>query len=146
MNALPDYVPGAPCPCGCGATASRLSIKTGHVRGSCKCRPCIGLRNRRGGQRKHAQAHRALGGEGFTPTHEESGKPYTIEVTIQMESKAGKQIPASFAKFIGTEWFRRALGQAGRAVPYGTGAIPAVVLDGRWLVADLRPQKGEKIA
>jgi hypothetical protein len=146
VNALPDYVPGAPCPCGCGATASRLSVKTGHVRGTCKCRPCIGSRNQRKGKRGQAKTHRALGGTSFTPHHEESGRPYTIEVSVLPEVKTGAQIPASWAKFIATDWWRRAYSQSERGAPIGTGVLPAVVLEGRWCIVDLKPRKGERVA
>ena len=53
------------------------------------------------------------------------------------ESKTGNQIPASWTKFVATEWFRRAMDQSRRAVPAGSGALPAVVLHGDWLIVDL---------
>jgi hypothetical protein len=130
------YIPGAPCPCGCSATGSKLSFKTGHVARTCLCRPCIGTRNQRKGKRGQAKAHRALGGTGFTPSNEESGRPYLL--LVLPEVKAGAQIPASWDRFTETEWFRRALSQSSRAVPFGSGALPAVVIRGDWLVADLR--------
>ena len=57
------------------------------------------------------------------------------------ESKAGKQVPASFDDFIGTEWFRRALEQSHRAVPVGSGALPAVVVRGDWCLVDIRGKR-----
>ena len=140
------YIPGAPCPCGCGETGSKLSFKTGHVARSCKCAPCRGRRNQAKGKRGQAKTHKRLGGTSWTPTHEESGRPYTIEVSVLPEVKTGQQIPVSWSKFVSTEWFRRAYEQSERAVPFGTGVVPAVVLEGRWLIADLKPKKGEQVA
>lgn len=82
--------------------------------------------------------HRRLGGEGWTPTHEEAARPYTIEVTVMPESKTGSQIPATFDRFISTDWFRRALSQSERATPVGTGVLPAVVIRGDWCIVDIR--------
>jgi hypothetical protein len=57
------------------------------------------------------------------------------------EVKTGQQVPASFDKFISTEWFRRALSQSARAVPFGSGALPCVVLRGDFAVVDIRRKK-----
>jgi hypothetical protein len=85
--------------------------------------------------------HRRLGGTGFTPHHEEAARPYTIEVAVMPESKTGAQVPASFDRFVATEWFRRALDQSTRAVPVGTGVLPAVVIRGDWCVVDIRRRR-----
>lgn len=138
---LPLYVPGCPCPCGCGATGSKLGLKTGHVAGACLCRPCIGARSQRKGKAGQAKMHRALGGEGFTPSNEESARPYIVEVTVMPESKAGEQVPELWHKFRRTEWFRRALAQSERAVPTGSGVVPALVIDGSFLIADIRGRR-----
>lgn len=132
------YTPGAPCPCGCTATGSKLSFKTGHVARTCLCRPCIGSRNQRKGKRGQARTHRALGGTGFTPSNEESGRPYTIEVSVLPEVKTGQQIPASWDRFVTSEWFRRALSQSQRSAPFGTSVLPAVVIRGDWCIVDIR--------
>lgn len=129
------------CPCGCGAQGTKLQLKNDRHLVGCVCRPCIGRRNRSKGQRAQAKMHRGLGGEGFTPTTEESARPYQIEVTIMPESKTGGQVPTSFTKFITTDWFRRALEQSTRAVPVGSGARPAVVIDGNWVVVDIRGRR-----
>jgi hypothetical protein len=85
--------------------------------------------------------HKRLGGTGWTPSQEEAARPYTVEVTVLPESKTGGQIPASFDKFIATEWFRRALSQSERAVPVGSGALPAVVIRGDWCLIDIRKKR-----
>jgi hypothetical protein len=85
--------------------------------------------------------HKRLGGEGFTPTNEESARPYHVECLVMPESKVGGQVPASFDKFINTEWFRRAMSQSERAVPFGSGALPCVVLRGQFAVVDIRPPR-----
>lgn len=132
------------CPCGCGVDALKLT-KYGHVIG-CACRSCIGRRSQRAGKRAQAKGHRALGGQGFTPSNEESARPYQIEVTVMPEHKTGQQVPATFDRFITTDWFRRALDQSTRAVPTGSGALPCVVIRGQWAVIDIRGgRKGERL-
>jgi hypothetical protein len=113
--------------------------RTGHVP-KCTCRSCTGRRNQRKGKAGQAKTHRALGGTGFTPSNEESARPYQIEVTVMPEVKVGAQIPASWDKFVGTDWFRRALSQSARAVPVGSGALPCVVLRGDFAIVDIRPK------
>jgi hypothetical protein len=111
-----------------------------HGRRRGDCRQCIALRNRTFGRQVQREMHQALGGTGFSPTHEESGRGYDVEfnvedvsdavtvVKVHPEAKGGQQIPASFAKAFGTEWWRRALSQSSRSVPVGSGAKPAVWL------------------
>jgi hypothetical protein len=75
--------------------------------------------------------HQQLGGTGFSPTHEEQGRGYDVEYIVEVvkvhpEAKGGGQIPASLVKFIGTEWYRRAIGQSERSLPIGSGAKPAL--------------------
>lgn len=126
------------CPCGCLAIGLKLSSRTGHLARLCKCSSCTNSRNVRRGKRGQAKTHRVLGGQGFTPYHEESGLFY--DLTVRPEVKTGKQVPASFAKFVTTDWFRRALSQSERAIPVGIDARPAVSIDGKWLVVDLKPK------
>lgn len=106
------------------------------------CRECQARRNRRKGRAAHVRAHRLLRTEDMPelpPIHEERAGAYTV--LVRPEVKAGAQIPASFAKFVATDWFRRALRQSERAVPVGSGARPALFLDlgrkGRWLVVPM---------
>ena len=132
-----EWQPFTPCPCGCGVVAGKLSMKTGHVIG-CKCRSCIGLRNRRKGQKNQALSHRRLGGQGFTPTNEESARAYDVKVSVQPEHKTGEQVPKSFDKFGGTDWSRRALSQAERAIPTGSDALPAVTIRSQFCIIDIR--------
>jgi hypothetical protein len=69
-----------------------------------------------------------------------------VTVTVLPEVKVGAQIPASFDKFVGSEWFRHALSQSARAVPVGSGALPCVVLRGQFAVVDIRnSQKQEGV-
>jgi hypothetical protein len=75
--------------------------------------------------------HQALGGVGFSPTHEESGRGYEVEVAtikVHPEAKGGAQIPKSFLSAFATDWWRRALSQSQRSLPIGSGAKPAVWL------------------
>ncbi len=128
------------CICGCGEVNLKTQLRTNHVIG-CKCPSCIGRRNKRKGQAGQAKMHKRLGGDGWTPTNEESARPYNVECLVMPESKVGGQVPASFDKFIATEWFRRALSQSARAVPLGSGALPCVVLRGQWAVVDIRRRR-----
>lgn len=136
------------CPCGCGVVSLKgLSSKSGHVPNCGKkeygaelvCRSCLSRRSKKKGQTAQAAMHRALGGQGFTPSNEETARPYTLQV--MPESKAGGQIPAGFGAFLDTDWFRRALAQSERSVPVGAGVKPSVFLSvprkGRWLVVKL---------
>ena len=129
--------PNPECICGCGTLNLKTQLKTGHVVG-CTCHPCIGRRNRRKGQRGQARTHKRLGGEGFTPSNEESARPYHVECMVMPEVKTGQQIPASWDKFVSCEFFRRALSQSERAIPFGSGALPCVVLRGDFAVVDIR--------
>src|SRR3972149_11988787 len=90
-----EWQPFTPCPCGCGVVAGKLSMKAGHVIG-CRCRPCVGLRNRRKGQKNQALSHRRLGGQGFTPTNEERARPYEVTASALTASSTGEQVPKPF--------------------------------------------------
>ena len=146
MNAVTQNL--GPCPCrfevwsaGQPPTTCRIEgtklTRYGHLVG-CTCRPCLGRRSKRKGQKAQAKMHKRLGGEGFTPSNEESARPYEVTVLVMPESKTGGQIPKSFDSFIATEWFRRALDQSARAAPVGSGVLPAVVIRGDWCLIDLR--------
>lgn len=135
------YRPGEPCPCGCDQTASKLSLRTGHVVG-CACRPCTGRRSQKKGKAAQRKTHQNLGGQGFTPSNEESARPYTVEVVLMPEVKTGGQVPASWDKLIGTDWFRRAMSQSERAVPIGSGAYPCVAIRGDYVIVDIRKGRG----
>jgi hypothetical protein len=135
------WAPFSACPCGaCSVVSAKLSVRTGHVRG-CACSSCRNRRNRAKGHAAQAKAHRALGGKGFTPSNEESARPYEVTVAILPESKTGSQIPAAWDRFVATDWFRGALSQSERACPVGTGVLPAVVLRGDWVVVDIRRKR-----
>ena len=139
-----------PCPCKlavfsvsdtwtCSAVGTKLT-RYGHLVG-CTCRPCQGRRSKRKGQKAQAKMHKRLGGQGFTPSNEESARPYEVTILVMPESKTGGQVPASWDKFIGTEWFRRALDQSARAAPVGSGVLPAVVIRGDFCIMDIRGRK-----
>jgi hypothetical protein len=49
-----------------------------------------------------------------------------VAVKVHPEAKGGGQIPQSLVKFLGTEWYRRAIGQSERSLPIGSGAKPAL--------------------
>jgi hypothetical protein len=75
--------------------------------------------------------HQELGGRGWSPSHEEHGPGYDVEYIVEVvkvhpEAKGGGQIPQALVKFLGTEWYRRAIGQSERSLPYGSGAKPAL--------------------
>lgn len=129
----PKWLPYQECPCGCGQTHGKQQ-KNGHVV-RCKCRSCIGRRNRKKGQAGQHKGHVALGGTGWTPGNEESVGGYPIKV--QVEHKTGTTVPKSIRKFLTTEWYRRAISQAVRAQRVGDASHPSVMIDGRWLIVDM---------
>jgi len=136
-----DSFPICPCPdMNCMETGTKLSHKTGHLVRVCRCSSCRGGRNQRKGKRAQATTHRRLGGTSWTPSNEESARPYQVEVTVMPEVKTGEQIPASWEKFVKTDWFRRALDQSARAIPVGSGARPCVVIRGQFAIVDIRTQ------
>lgn len=132
-----DGFPKCPCPVP-DCFGQKLAKKSGHVVGcSNKCVPCRNRRNKTRGQANQRKGHRALGGEGTTPSNEEAVGGYPI--VCQVEHKdLGPSVPVGFMQFIGTDWFRRALSQAERARRVGDGSMPAVMLDGRWLIVDCK--------
>lgn len=139
----PVSQPFGPCPCGepdCDMQGTILLKKTGHLRG-CGCTPCRNAGNHKAGHRSQDRTHAKLGGRGRAPTNEASARPYVAEIAVMPESKTGDQLPASWRKFIASDWFRHAIAQADRAVPVGSGVVPAVSIDNRYLVVDLGEQK-----
>lgn len=95
------------CECGCGRVSVRTSV--GHVKG-CKCRSCIGKRNRRGGLNKQRRAKKALGIP-KSRFHGQDGNEENWRGYFRAEVKAGKQVGAA-------KWFLRAEAQsdANRAI------------------------------
>jgi hypothetical protein len=93
------------------------------------CARCRNRTSRNFGRAVQREMHQELGGTGVSPTHEETGRGYDVEavaVKVHPEAKGGNQIPASLVKFLGTEWYRRAIGQSVRGLPIGSGSRPAV--------------------
>jgi len=124
----------------CGVIGTKLT-KQGHLVG-CKCRHCIGLRNKRSGQRTEAKRHRRLGGQGQTPRDELA---YSYSINVTTEDKHGAQIPANFLTFLDLKWTRDALRQAEKKLPVGSDSLPSLVLDcgrkGMWMVTPI-PARG----
>lgn len=94
-------VTAGPCECdpGCGlegplGRADRAGRR--HVRG-CPCRPCVGRRNRRKGQRKQSAARRLLGIEpvGRGADHEENWRG-----AVRCEVKAGRQVAGVWSRYV----------------------------------------------
>lgn len=136
-----DWLPYSPCPCGCDVTASKLSVKSGHVV-KCECHSCRGRRNQRKGKRGEHNRHRNLGGVGFTP-QDELGHAYSVEIVTQ--DKKGSVIPRNFVTFIESEFYRHAISQAERSIPVGVQASPSLYLEpaggGAFLVVQVIPRK-----
>ncbi len=133
-----QHWPGWPlCPCGCGHEAMKLN-RAEHVVG-CTCRPCTGRRSQKKGKAAQTRTHQRLGGTGFTPSNEESARPYTI--TAMPEVKTGGQIPKNWDRFVESDWFRRALDQSQRGIPTGSGAKASVSIRGDFLIVDMRPRR-----
>jgi hypothetical protein len=137
----PSYQELGPCPCEhprCVVIGTKLT-RFGHLT-SCGCSECMGRRNQRKGRKGQRQAHKVLGGEGFSAFHEESGRTYSVEV--QVEVKKGRQVNPTLTKGLRSAWLSAALGQAERAIPVGVVAFPSCYVEpeggGRWLIVDLR--------
>jgi hypothetical protein len=64
-----------------------------------------------------------------SPAHEEAAIGYEVSAWVIPEAKTGDQVPKNFARFVGTDWFRRALRQSERAVAVGSGARPSVYVE-----------------
>jgi hypothetical protein len=85
------------CACGCGLFGTPRQRPEGHIRG-CKCKRCMGKRNRAKGDAKARKARKVLGIGGANTRHEELwGGAFRIEV------KAGAQIKAIATKFADAE-------------------------------------------
>ena len=109
-----------------------------HVVRFCACSSCRNRRNQKKGRAAQYRTHKALIGSGYSPYHEESG--LFADITVRPEVKTGQQIPASFRSFVASKWFKDALSQSERSIPEGVDAKPAVSIDGRFLVVDIRSQ------
>src|SRR5438034_7698982 len=115
MNAV-YQLPGD-CPCGsdsCLMQGTKLA-KSGHLVG-CGCRPCLGLRSKRSGQRKQSSALKAAAhAEGRTmdiaPTHEEQAR-----LLVHYEIKSGEQVLRAGPKQR-EDWEKQARLFAERQVP-----------------------------
>jgi len=129
------------CRCGCEAEGMKLQLRHDKHLVGCECSSCRGRRNRKAGQRTQARTHKRLGGQGFTPTNEESARAYEVTASIMPEVKGGQQIPASFERFISSEWFRHALSQSTRGIPTGSGVLPAVSIRGDFVILDIRGKR-----
>lgn len=121
-----QWRPGEPCPCGCDEIALKISFKTGHVLG-CKCRRCVGRRSQRKGRRAQSNAHRLLGGEGVSPSNEESGRAYELRLLVRPEVKKGGQVSKKLLAALSLAWTERALWQADRGA--GGEVLPALYLE-----------------
>lgn len=139
MDGNPNWNPGDPCPCGNEKCPPSLKLvgKNRHHRG-CVCRSCIGSRNRKRGQVGQRKTWRALGGEGVTPSNEESSP--VLEVRVRPEVKRGKQAN-SIVRLIQLDFVRRAFNQSRKGQRTGDGTKPSVALwpegGGGWLIVEL---------
>ena len=89
--------PKQDCACGCGLFGTPRARPEGHIRG-CKCKRCMGKRNRAKGDAKARKARQALGIGGANTRHEELwGGAFRIEV------KAGAQINPIATRFLSAE-------------------------------------------
>lgn len=117
--------PGWPaCPCECGVEALKLK-RNGHVIG-CRCRPCIGTRNKRKGYKTEARGHKRLGGKGGT-VRDDLYHAYSLNHSVEM--KGGAQVPQTFINFILGAWIKDAMGQAVKKIPVGSDALPSVLIE-----------------
>lgn len=100
MNELKNIID---CPCECGEVGV-ANKRNGHVARKCKCRSCIGSRNRTGGLAKQRRAKKMLG----VPSarfHGQDGNEENWRGYFRAEVKAGKQVGAA-------AWFLKAEAQS----------------------------------
>jgi hypothetical protein len=148
------WEPGDPCPCGCGVVSLKFvkplrSSGQFHLQG-CKCRSHIGKRNRAKGQRAQRNAHQRLGGTGMTPSNEESGLAYEVTLLVRPEVKKGEQVSKRLLAALSLAWSRRAFRQSEKAIPEGSGILPAVYVepDGEtdaWIIVRVPRQMRESV-
>lgn len=109
---------------GCGVAGTKLT-KYGHLVG-CTCRPCLGRRNRRKGQKAEARGHKRLGGTGRT-IRDDLFHAYSLNHSVEV--KTGAQVPATFRTFVSGAWIKDALRQAEKKLPVGSDALPTVLIE-----------------
>ena len=127
------------CPCGddiCNVQGTKIAKVSGHLV-FCGCISCRNRNNQKRGRRGQAKAHKALGGSGFTPYHEEAGLYY--DLTTRPEVKTGYAAQSKkFREFVAGQFFLDALLQSEKSIPEGIVAKPSVSIDGKWLIVDIR--------
>lgn len=132
MNAVTQEF--GPCPCNpgfpeagrpwCDVEGTKLK-RNGHLVG-CKCRSCIGTRNKRKGYKAEARAHKRLGGQGGT-VRDDLFHAYSLNHSVEV--KTGAQVPKTFRTFISGAWIADALRQAEKKLPVGSDALPTVLIE-----------------
>jgi len=118
------------CGCGCGAYGTlkkpnRAGVSC--VARKCKCRSCIGLANKRKGQRKQAKAVTALGipRSSIHPGHEEF-----LGGAVRVEVKSGAQIKPAVTAYLRCEAQSEAQRPIGDHRPFAAVAMPDGMSDG----------------
>ncbi len=112
------------CACGCGLFGTPRKRPEGHIRG-CKCKRCMGQRNRAKGDAKARKARKTLGIAGANTRHEELwGGDLRVEV------KAGAQVKPVATKFYLAEEQSEQHRPIGDTRPFALIAMPDGTSDG----------------
>ena len=112
------------CACGCELWGTLKRRPLDHVK-NCKCRQCMGKRNRSMGDAKARKARKALGIAGANTRHEEHwGGP------VRLEIKAGKQVQPIYTRFLLAEQQSKAGSALGDIRPFAMVAMPEGTSDG----------------
>lgn len=110
------------CACGCGLFGSLG--KRDHVRG-CKCKQCLGRRNRAKGDAKARRARKMLNLYGANTRHEEHWRG-----AVRVEVKAGAQIEPIYTRFLKAEKQSDQGAPIGDIRPFAMIAMPDGTTDG----------------
>jgi hypothetical protein len=112
------------CACGCELFGTLRKRPVDHVK-DCKCKQCMGKRNRSKGDSKARHARKVLGLGGANSRHEEVwGGPIRVEV------KAGKQVQPIYTRFLLAEQQSKQGSALGDIRPFAMVAMPEGTSDG----------------
>lgn len=121
-DVTPHLKEKAECGCGCGVYGT---LKRPHRDGTrcvqrlCKCPRCRGKNNRRKGDRRAAQARRALGAIGARTRHEEHWGG-----ALRIEAKAGAQVSPILTRYLAAKQQSEAARPIGDTRPFVMAAMP----------------------
>lgn len=112
------------CACGCGLYGTLRKNPPDHIR-DCKCKKCMGRRNRTKGDSKARRARTQLGIAGVNSRHEELWGGI-----LRVEIKAGAQVGPIYTRFLLAEQQSNQACAIGDIRPFAMIAMPDGTSDG----------------